>query len=91
MAKTLICQGRGPEFDPWLGNKIPHTATKGPHAATETQCSQINKYFLKVHPGDMFGDHYSAHLVYCSYLFSPQAESPSRAESQLTHLSALKP
>ena len=39
----------------------------------------------------MFGDHYLAHhLVYCPRLFSPQAESPLRAESHLTHLSALK-
>ena len=26
--KTLCSQCRGPRFDPWLGTKIPHTATK---------------------------------------------------------------
>ena len=30
MAKTLCSQGRGPGFDPWLGNWIPHATTKKP-------------------------------------------------------------
>ena len=33
VAKTLYSQCRGPEFDPWPGNQIPHTATKSSHAA----------------------------------------------------------
>ena len=40
MAKTLPSQWRGPGFDPWSGNKIPHATTK-------TWCSQIDKYFFK--------------------------------------------
>ena len=35
VAKTLLSQCRGPRFDTWSGNQIPHAATK-------TQCSQIN-------------------------------------------------
>ena len=34
--KTLSSQCRGPRFDPWSGNYIPHATTK-------TQHSQINK------------------------------------------------
>ena len=31
MAKSLCSQcRRGPEFDPWLGNQIPHAANKDP-------------------------------------------------------------
>ena len=55
MAKALCSQCRGPRFDPWLGNwiphaaskKIPHTTRKIPSAATNTQLSQINKYIKK--------------------------------------------
>ena len=37
VAKTLSYQCRWPGFDPWSGNSIPHAATK-------SQCSQVNKY-----------------------------------------------
>ena len=37
VAKTLYSQCRGPGFDPWLGNKIPHAAIK-------TRYSQINNF-----------------------------------------------
>ena len=30
VAKTLHSQCRGPGFDPWLGNWIPHTTMKDP-------------------------------------------------------------
>ena len=33
--KTPCFQCRGPGFDPWSGNWIPHAATKGPHATTK--------------------------------------------------------
>ena len=35
MAKTLRSQCRGPRFDPWSGNYIPHAATKSLNAATK--------------------------------------------------------
>ena len=38
VAKTLCSQCRGPGFNPWLGNKIPHAAIK-------TRDSQINNFF----------------------------------------------
>ena len=40
VAWALRSQGRGPGFNPWLGNEISHAATK-------TQCSQINTNILK--------------------------------------------
>ena len=43
VAKTLHSQCRGPRFDPWSGNNIPHATSKGLHAATKTQHSQINE------------------------------------------------
>ena len=48
MAKTPHSQCRGPRFDPWSGNLIPHATTKSSHAATKdpatkTRCSQIKK------------------------------------------------
>ena len=42
VAKTLCSQCRGPRFNPWSGNWIPHAATKNLHATTKTQHSQIN-------------------------------------------------
>ena len=32
VVKTLHSQCRGPGFNPWSGNQIPHAATKIPHA-----------------------------------------------------------
>ena len=32
--RTLCSQCRGPRFDPWSGNYIPHAATKSSHATT---------------------------------------------------------
>ena len=40
MSKTLCSQCRGPGFNPWLGNKIPHATIK-------TWYSQINNIFKK--------------------------------------------
>ena len=37
VVKTPRSQCRGPGFDPWSGNEVLHAATK-------TQCSQVNKY-----------------------------------------------
>ena len=37
-------QCRGPRFNPWPGNWIPHAATKDPACPTETQSSQRNKW-----------------------------------------------
>ena len=47
MAEASCCQCRGPRFNAWSGNWIPHAATKSLHAATKTSYSQINKYFFK--------------------------------------------
>ena len=50
MAKVLHSQHRGPGFDSWLGNSIPHATTKSMlqlkilHATSKTWHSQINKY-----------------------------------------------
>ena len=44
---------RGHGFDPWLGNWIPQAGDRAchnekiPHAATETWCSQIDRYIYK--------------------------------------------
>ena len=35
VAETPCCRRRGPGFDPWSGNWIPHAATKGSHVATK--------------------------------------------------------
>ena len=43
VAKTLQSQCRGPRFDPWSGNVIPHTTTKGLIAATKNPASNDNK------------------------------------------------
>ena len=40
VVQTLCSQSKGPEFDPWSGNQIPHAATK-------TQCIQINIFFKR--------------------------------------------
>ena len=42
-AKTLCSQCRGPEFNPWSGNLIPHAAAK----AGNSQINKINKYWKK--------------------------------------------
>ena len=35
VAKTTCSQRRGPRFNPWSGNLIPHAATKCSHAKTK--------------------------------------------------------
>ena len=35
VAKILSSQCRGPGFDPWSGNEIPHATTKSLHAMTK--------------------------------------------------------
>ena len=45
VAKTLFSQCRGPEFNPWSGNKVPQATTKSSYATTKTRHSQINKLF----------------------------------------------
>ena len=40
VGKTLRSQCTGPWFDPWLGNYIPHAATKSLHVTTKTRHSQ---------------------------------------------------
>ena len=36
VAKTLCSQCRGTGFNPWLGNWIPHAATKGSYTITKS-------------------------------------------------------
>ena len=43
VARTLCFQCRGPGFDPWSGNQLPHATTKSSHAAVKARPSQINK------------------------------------------------
>ena len=43
VAKTLRTQCRGPSFDPWSGNQIPHATSKSSYAATKTQHSKMSK------------------------------------------------
>ena len=43
VAKTLCSRGRGPGFNPWSGNQIPHAAAKSSHAAISTR---HNKYIF---------------------------------------------
>ena len=40
-AKTPLSQRKGRKSDPWSGNQILHAATK-------TQCGQINKFFFLI-------------------------------------------
>ena len=61
VAKTLSSQCRGPGFEPWSGNYIPHASTKSRMpllkislTATKTQCSQTNKHKKKRMGGDIF-------------------------------------
>ena len=35
MAKNTRSRCRGPGFDPWSGNQIPHAATQSSHGATK--------------------------------------------------------
>ena len=46
VAMTPCSQCRGPRFDPWSGNQVPHAAIKSSYAVTKTQHNQINFYFL---------------------------------------------
>ena len=43
VAKTLHSQCRGPGFNPWLGNYMPHATTK----TWQSQIKQINIFFKK--------------------------------------------
>ena len=43
VAKTPHSQCRGPMFNPWSGNYIPHATAKSSHAATKTGYSQMNE------------------------------------------------
>ena len=52
MAKTPCFQCRGPRFDAWWGNWIPH-ATTSSHATTKRICTpQLNKKDLACHKED---------------------------------------
>ena len=42
VAKTLHSQCRGPGFDPWSGNLIPHAANKSYAAAKRSFMPQLN-------------------------------------------------
>ena len=54
MVKTPHSQCRGPGFDPWSGNQVPHAATKRSHPTTKkilhatikTLHSQISEFFF---------------------------------------------
>ena len=54
VAKTLHSQCRGPRFDPWSGNWIPHAKTKSSHA-TAKEPTHHNKdrgsCMLQLRPG----------------------------------------
>ena len=43
VAKTPCSQCRGPEFDPWSGNEVPHDATKDPACPKEDWSSCMVK------------------------------------------------
>ena len=47
VASASRSQCRGPRFNPWSGNQIPHDP-KSLQAVTKTWHRQINMYFLKV-------------------------------------------
>ena len=63
VAKTPVSQCSGSGLSPWLGNKIPHAATK-------TWCSKINQYFQKKNKSSgerwisvhVWLSHFTAHL-----------------------------
>ena len=46
MAETLPSLHRGPRFDPWLRNWIPHTTTKDPICSNER--SPVSQQRLKI-------------------------------------------
>ena len=41
MVKSLHSQCKGPEFDPWSGNQIPHAATKSSHAVKRNEFESV--------------------------------------------------
>ena len=43
VAKAPLSQCRGPGFNVWSGNWIPHATANGSYSTTKTQCSQIKK------------------------------------------------
>ena len=48
VAKTPCSRCRGPRFDPWSENYIPHAATKSSHAATkDPKCHNQRSHMLQ--------------------------------------------
>ena len=43
VAKTLGSQCKGPGFNPWSGNQIPHAATKSSHAALKKRSHMLQR------------------------------------------------
>ena len=43
VAKTPCSQCKGPEFNSWSGNQIPHATGKIPHAVIKAWLSQFKK------------------------------------------------
>ena len=41
VAKTLPSQCRGPGFNPWSGNQVPHAAIQSSQQATKTPCATM--------------------------------------------------
>jgi hypothetical protein len=52
-AKTPCSQCRGPGFDFWSGNQIPHASTKGSHASTKLQPNKLKKENSLANAGDI--------------------------------------
>ena len=52
VGRTPSSQCKGPGFIPWLGNWIPHSATKSSHAATKkSTCSNWRSCVPQLRPG----------------------------------------
>ena len=54
MAKSLCFQCRGPRFDPWPGNEIPHIAIKTQHSEKKKKITHLSRceVGLKMHIND---------------------------------------
>ena len=70
----LCSQCRGPRFDPWLGNWIPHAATK-------TQHSQINKHLNKMSEERMGTTEHRIHTTF-PYVFIKSTYFPQNLNYQ---------